>query len=136
MGTGVTRFSVSVDPELLEDFDELTTQIGYNRSTAVQVAMRDFITEHKWAEGSGEVTGAISYLYEHHVRGLNDALNELQHKHLKLINSTTHVHLDHENCLEILAVKGNASGIKALADQLAVIRGIKQIKLSILEVGN
>ena len=134
MGTGVTRFSVSIEPELLIEFDQLINRIGYNRSTAVQVAMRDFITEHKWAEGSGEVTGAISYLYEHHVRGLNDTLNELQHQNLKLINSTTHVHLDHENCLEILVVKGNASEIKSLTDQLAVIRGIKQIKLSILEV--
>lgn len=134
MGTGVTRFSVSIDPDLLNGFDQLINRIGYNRSTAVQVAMRDFITEHKWAEGSGEVTGAISYLYEHHVRGLNDTLNELQHQNLKLINSTTHVHLDHENCLEILVVKGNASEIKSLTDQLAVIRGIKQIKLSILEV--
>jgi CopG family nickel-responsive transcriptional regulator len=134
MGTGVTRFSVSVDPGLLEDFDELIENIGYNRSTAVQVAMRDFITEHKWSEGSGEVTGAITYLYEHHVRGLNDTLNEIQHHNLGLINSTTHVHLDKENCLEILAVKGKAAEIKALTDKLAVIRGIKQIRLSLLEI--
>jgi CopG family nickel-responsive transcriptional regulator len=130
---GVSRFSVSVDPELLEEFDRAIEGLGYNRSTAVQVAMRGFLSDHKWAEGEGEVAGAITLVYDHHVRGLVEELNYMQHEHLGIISSSTHVHMDHDNCLEILAVKGSASHIKNLAGSLAVIRGVKQLKLSILE---
>ena len=130
---GVSRFSVSVDPELLEEFDRTIEGLGYNRSTAVQVAMRGFLSDHKWAEGEGEVAGAITLVYDHHVGGLVEELNLLQHEHLGIISSSTHVHMDHDTCLEILAVKGPASHIKSLAGSLAVIRGVKQIKLSILE---
>ena len=129
---GVARFSVSVDPGLLEEFDEAVRALGFNRSTAVEVAMRGFLSEHKWAEGEGDVAGAITLIYGHHVRGLVEALNELQHHHLGLISSTTHVHLDHDDCLEILAVRGPAEGIKALARALSVTRGVKQLKLSML----
>jgi CopG family nickel-responsive transcriptional regulator len=130
---GVSRFSVSVDPELLEEFDDTIEGLGYNRSTAVQVAMRGFLSDHKWAEGEGEVAGAITLVYDHHVSGLVEELNHLQHEHLGIVSSSTHVHMDHDNCLEILAVEGPASHIKSLAGSLAVIRGVKQLKLSILE---
>jgi len=129
---GVSRFSVSVDPELLEEFDRTIEDLGYNRSTAVQVAMRGFLSDYKWAEGEGEVAGAITLVYDHHVSGLVEGLNLLQHEHLGIISSSTHVHMDHDTCLEILAVKGPASHIKSLAGSLAVIRGVKQLKLSIL----
>lgn len=130
---GVSRFSVSVDPELLEEFDRIIEGLGYNRSTAVQVAMRGFLSDYRWAEGEGEVAGAITMVYDHHVSGLVEELNHLQHDHLCVISSSTHVHMDRDNCLEILAVKGPASHIKSLAGSLAVIRGVKQLKLSILE---
>jgi len=130
---GVSRFSVSVDPELLEEFDRTIEGLGYNRSTAVQAAMRGFLSEYKWGEGEGEVAGAITMVYDHHVSGLVEELNHLQHEHLGIVSSSTHVHLDHDNCLEILAVEGPASLIKSLAGSLAVVRGVKQLKLSILE---
>jgi CopG family nickel-responsive transcriptional regulator len=130
---GVSRFSVSVDPELLEEFDRTIEGLGYNRSTAVQAAMRGFLSDYKWGEGEGEVAGTITMVYDHHVSGLVEELNHLQHEHLGIVSSSTHVHMDHDNCLEILAVKGPASHIKSLAGSLAVIRGVKQLKLSILE---
>jgi len=130
---GVSRFSVSVDPELLEEFDRTIEGLGYNRSTAVQAAMRGFLSEYKWGEGEGEVAGAITMVYDHHVSGLVEELNHLQHEHLGIVSSSTHIHLDHDNCLEILAVEGPASLIKSLAGSLAVVRGVKQLKLSILE---
>ena len=130
---GVSRFSVSVDPELLEEFDRTIEGLGYNRSTAVQAAMRGFLSDYKWGEGEGEVAGAITMVYDHHVSGLVEELNHLQHEHLGIVSSSTHVHMDHDNCLEILAVEGPASHIKSLAGSLAVIRGVKQLKLSILE---
>ena len=130
---GVSRFSVSVDPELLEEFDRTIEGLGYNRSTAVQAAMRGFLSDYKWGEGEGEVAGAITMVYDHHVSGLVEELNHLQHEHLGIVSSSTHVHMDHDNCLEILAVEGSASHIKSLAGSLAVIRGVKQLKLSILK---
>jgi CopG family nickel-responsive transcriptional regulator len=130
---GVSRFSVSVDPELLEEFDRTIEGLGYNRSTAVQAAMRGFLSEYKWSEGEGEVAGAITMVYDHHVSGLVEELNHLQHEHLGIVSSSTHVHLDHDNCLEILAVEGPTSRIKSLAGSLAIVRGVKQLKLSILE---
>ena len=76
---GVSRFSVSVDPVLLGEFDETTGEIGYNRSTAIQVAMRDFLTEHKWStEEEGVVAGAVTMIYDHHVKGLGNTLTGIQ----------------------------------------------------------
>ena len=132
MASGVSRFSVSVDPEVLEEFDRVISSQGYNRSTAVQIAMRDFLTEHKWKDEQGIVVGAITMIYDHHTGGLSEELNGLQHDYYDIISSTTHVHMDHDNCLEILAVKGEASRIKELSNALSIIRGIKQLKLSLM----
>ncbi len=132
MASGVSRFSVSVDPELLDEFDRVISSQGHNRSTAVQIAMRDFLTEHKWKDEKGVVVGALTMMYDHHTSGLSVSLNELQHDYFDIISSTIHVHMDHDNCLEILAVKGDASRIKDLSNALSVIRGIKQIKLSLM----
>jgi len=135
MSGGVARFSVSVDPELLEEFDGTIGEIGYSRSTAVQVAMRDFLTEHKWSVvEEGVVAGAVTMIYDHHVKGLGESLTHIQHDYIDIITSTTHVHLDHENCLEILAVKGDVRRIKDLTHTLRVSRGVKQLKLSILNI--
>ena len=132
MPEAVTRFSVSVDPELMRVFDEVSGDLNYSRSSAVQIAMRDFLTEHNWKNLKGDVVGAITILYDHHVKGLGDELTNAQHDYYNAITSTTHVHLDHQNCLEILVVKGSAREIDELARKVYSMRGIKQIKLSIL----
>ena len=94
--------------------------------------MRDFLTEHKWKDEKGVVVGALTMKYDHHTSGLSESLNELQHDYYDIISSTIHVHMDHDNCLEILAVRGDASRIKDLLNAFSVIRGIKQIKLSLM----
>ncbi len=132
MASGVSRFSVSVEPGLLDEFDSVISSQGYNRSTAIQLAMRDFLTEHKWKSEHGLVVGAVTMIYDHHTSGLTEELNHLQHDYYDIISSTTHVHMDHDNCLEILAVKGDASRIKDLSNALSIARGIKQIKLSLM----
>ena len=130
---GVARFSVSVDPELLVEFDGIIDALGYSRSSAIQIAMRGFMTEHIWEGEGGEVVGAVTLLYDHHTRDLGNSLTDIQHDHYDTVTSTTHVHLDHDSCLEILAVKGSASKVKQLTEKLAVVRGLKQIKLAILK---
>jgi CopG family nickel-responsive transcriptional regulator len=132
---GVTRFSVSVDPELLDEFDETIGEIGYSRSTAIQVAMRDFLTEQNWSkEKKGVIAGAITMIYDHHVKGLGNTLTGIQHDFRDTISSTIHVHLDHDSCLEILAVKGDIKRIKELTQNLKVSRGVKQLKFSMLRI--
>ena len=132
MSGGVSRISVSIDPGLLREFDEVTHRIGYNRSTAVELAMRDFLTEHKWKDLEGTLAGVITMMYDHHTGGVMEVLTHLQHDYTDIINSSTHIHLDHDNCLEILAVKGNTSKIKELADVLGVTRGVQQIRVSLM----
>jgi CopG family nickel-responsive transcriptional regulator len=135
MQRGVTRFSVSVDPNLLEEFDETISGIGYNRSTAIQVAMRGFLTDHKWsADKEGNVAGAVTMIYDHETRDLVGELTHIQHDYIDVITSTAHVHLDHDNCLEILAVKGQTGRIQELTQSLRVVRGVKQLKFSILNI--
>ena len=135
MSRGVIRFSVSVLPDLLEEFDETIYKLGYNRSNAIQVAMRGFLTEHKWTvEQEGKVAGAITMIYDHHVRGLGETLTNIQHHYLEVISSTTHVHLDEDNCLEIIAVTGDISVIQNLAKKLMATRGIKQLKIANLMI--
>lgn len=132
MSVGVSRISISIDPKLLNEFDETINRIGHNRSTAVQIAMRDFLTEHKWKDLEGDLAGAITLLYDHHVGDITDELTHIQHSFTEVINSTTHVHLDRNNCLEILAVRGESSEIKKLTETLRIIRGIQQIKVSMM----
>jgi CopG family nickel-responsive transcriptional regulator len=97
--------------------------------------MRGFLTEHKWTVAKeGIVAGAITMIYDHHTRGLIDQLTDSQHEYNDVITSTTHVHIDHDNCLEILAVKGRIQRLESLTEKLRVARGIKQLKLSILSI--
>jgi len=133
--SGVVRFSASISQGLLQEFDEATSRLGYNRSSAIQVAMRNFLTEHRWTvEEEGTVAGAITMVYDHDLRGLMETLTDVQHHHLDVISSTTHVHLDEHNCLEIIAFKGDVKIIKRLTRKLMTTRGAKQLKLAILMI--
>ena len=134
MNGGVSRISVSVDPGLLSEFDTMINGMGYNRSSAVEVSMRDFITEYKWQTEGVDLAGAITMIFDHHTGGISESLNHLQHDYIDIISSTIHVHLDHNNCLEILAIKGKVEKIKKLYRSLAVTRGIQQIKLSLVQL--
>jgi CopG family nickel-responsive transcriptional regulator len=131
---GVTRFSASIDPTLLREFDEMITKIGYNRSTAIVAAMRNFIVDRMWEGEGGEVIGAITMIYDHHKSGVTEELTSIQHDYYHEITATTHVHIDHDNCLEIVAVRGGTGRIKALAERLSTCRGVKQSKITTLKI--
>jgi len=124
------RFSVSISSELIDDFDEVIRKTGYERSKAIRLAMKNFLTEYRWSkEEKGSGVGAITMIYNHDAIGLEESLTEIQHEHRKVINSTTHVHLDEDNCLEILAVKGEVKSIQSLSKKLMGEKGVKQLKL-------
>lgn len=127
---GVKRFTVSTSPELLEDFDKVIKSMGYERSNAIRLAIQNFLIEYRWTnEGKGEVVGALAMIYDHETRGLEETLTDVQHEYMDVVRSTTHVHLDDRNCLEILAVKGQVKSIQSLAKKLMAKRGVKQLKL-------
>ncbi len=130
------RFGVSMKRELLNSFDRIISEKGYNnRSEAVRDLMRNFLVEEEWKEDKREMIGTITLVYDHRVRGLSDTLTGLQHHFHNLVISTMHLHLDEDNCLEVLVVRGMADKIKAATDRLASRRGVKHSKLTMATTG-
>jgi CopG family transcriptional regulator, nickel-responsive regulator len=131
----VRRFGVSIDDDLLDRFDRLIEAKGYaNRSEALRDLIRDRMVDEEWSSNA-EVVGSITVVYSHHVRELTERLNELQHHHYSHVLSSLHVHLDPENCLEVIVVRGPAAEIRALADTLIGARGVKHGKLVMSTTG-
>ena len=133
--SGVVRFGVSLDKALLDRFDRLIRGKKYtNRSEALRDLIRKELVEVEWEEDR-EVAGAITYVYDHHRRELLNRLTDLQHDHQQIIISTQHVHLDHDRCLEIVAVRGRARAIRRLADALKAVKGVRHGTLSMTGTG-
>ncbi len=119
------RFSVSLEDGLLADFDEFIKRRQYtNRSEAIRDLIRKEFVQEEWGEDK-EVIGVITLVYDHHQFQTLERINEIQHDHHQMINSATHVHMDHDNCLEILIVRGRASGVRELSNRLIALRGVK-----------
>jgi len=134
--TKIVRVGVTFPPDLLRDFDEIIGKMGYeNRSKAVQDAVRTFVSERRWLrEEKGVQTGVLMMLYDHEVRGLEDALTDTQHHHANIITSTTHIHLTEQDCLEAIAVKGEATEVRRLSDELSSKKGVKILKTMLVSV--
>ena len=131
----LVRFGVSLDRDLLLRFDRGIRSKNYtNRSEAIRDLIRQDLVRAQWQEG-GEIAGAITLIYEHHRRELVDKLLEIQHDFGKIIISSQHIHLDHRNCLEIIAVKGAAKEAERLADTLRSVKGVKHGTLSMATTG-
>jgi CopG family nickel-responsive transcriptional regulator len=129
------RFSVSIEEELIQAFDALCRRRGWtNRSEAIRDAIRRRLVEQEWETGE-EVVGVITLLYDHHGSGLSKRLTEIQHHALDVVISTTHVHIDEENCLEYLAVRGEAREIERLAHRLIGLKGVKHGELTATSTG-
>ena len=133
---GVIRFTVSVPQGLVKQLDRMTREKGYdNRSLAVADMIRDQLVEHYQNYGDRDIAGTITLVYDHHKQHVQAALTDIQHDHHDVIISTLHVHLDHDNCLEVLAVRGKARTIKKIADELIAAKGVKHGKLTVTTSG-
>ncbi len=129
------RFSVSMDEKLLTQFDDYIGQRGYsNRSEAVRDLIRKVLVNEEWEQDS-EVVGVVTLVYNHHQPQLQEKITELQHEYHHQITSTTHVHMDHHNCLEVTIVKGRASQVRELAEKLMALRGVKNGNLTMSSTG-
>lgn len=132
----LVRFGVSLGKDLLERFDALIAERGYeSRSEAFRDLIRGTLVEQEWREG-GEVAGAITLVYEHHKKDLVGRLTGIQHEAHGVIISTQHIHLDHDHCLEILAVRGRSADVRRLADSLRSIKGVLQGSVNMASTGN
>jgi CopG family nickel-responsive transcriptional regulator len=132
----LSRIGVAIDAELLQKFDDLIATRGYsNRSEAFRDLIRDELVERAWEQPESNVVGTVTLVYDHHVRLLNEKLTDMQHSHFHHILSTLHVHLDHDNCLEVLVVRGKASVVKKIADALISTKGVKHGRLTITSTG-
>ena len=132
----LARIGIAIPEELLEEFDRLIERRGYaTRSEAVRDLVRKELVDEIAASPGAEVYGAVTLIYDHHARLLLDRLTDLQHRYHEAVMSSVHVHLDHDNCLEVLVVKGKAKNVQKIADGLISTKGVKHGRLTLTTSG-
>jgi CopG family nickel-responsive transcriptional regulator len=132
----IVRVGVTFPPDLLTDLDEVIMKMGYeSRSKAIQDAVWLFVSEKKWLrEEKSDQTGILLMVYDHEVTGLEGELTEIQHEHTGVISSSMHIHVGKRDCLEAIAVKGKASEIRELSNELTTKKGVKILKTMIVSL--
>ncbi len=126
------RFGVSMEDALLEKFDRLINKRGYtSRSEAIRDFVRNELVEEGMRAGDAPAFGVLSFVYDHHVRELEAKLTGFQHNHYESIVSTSHVHIDHDNCLEVIILKDKAGRINDIASKILSYKGVKHGNLSL-----
>ena len=131
----LVRFGVSLETALLKRFDAIIMRKNYNnRSEALRDLIRQSLIEEEWQQNQ-EVAGAVTLIYDHHKRELSEKLIDIQHRFGDFIIAAQHIHLDHHNCLEIIAVKGSPKKVQEIADALKAIKGVKHGTLSMSTTG-
>lgn len=126
------RIGISLEDELLAQFDRLIAGKGYvNRSEAVRDLIRDALVQREWLESTGreEKVAVVTLVYDHDSSSLAQKLAHIQHENHRAVVSTLHVHLDPHNCLEVLVLRGRASDIVAMGDNLVSTKGVKYGKI-------
>lgn len=131
MGNELMRFSVAMPENLLMQFDQLVARRGLakNRSEVIRDLVREALVEDECAELGREVMGTLTLVYNHHSTDLESKLHEIQHRYLDSVISSMHVHLDPDNCLEVIVLRGESTDVRDIANMLLGIRGVKNGKL-------
>lgn len=130
------RFSVSMKRNLANQLDDMAKAKGFaNRSQAISALVRDALVDHYGHTGSHEIAGTVTLVFDHHKRNIQALLTDIQHDHGEVIIAALHVHLDHHNCMEVLAVRGPASHVKEVADKLISAKGVKHGRLTVTTTG-
>jgi len=126
------RIGISLESELLEQFDELIAEKGYvNRSEAIRDLIRESLVQRSWAESDGrdERVAVAALVYDHDATSLAHKLAHIQHENHKAVVSTLHVHMDAHNCLEVLVLRGRAKDVISMGEGLVSTKGVKYGKL-------
>jgi CopG family nickel-responsive transcriptional regulator len=126
----LSRIGIALDSDLLERFDRLIGERGYtNRSEAFRDLIRDQLVTKQTTAPEATVVGTVTLIYNHHASGISEKLTELQHAHHELVVSTSHAHLDHDACLEVLIVHGRSTEVSQFADRLIGLKGVQHGRL-------
>lgn len=130
------RFTISIDEDLAREFDALIARRGYsNRSEAIRDLLRSHLESARQSGGEGaHCVANLSYVFNHHERELAERLTELQHHHHDLTVATMHAHLDHDNCLESVILKGPTQAVRSFADTLVAERGVRHGQVNVVSV--
>ena len=130
------RLTISIEDQLAKQFDDFIRARGYsNRSEA----MRDLIRERLESErlenwGEGHCVATLSYIYNHHESDLASRITSVQHEHHDLTLSSMHVHMDHDNCLEVVILRGSIQSVRTFANLVMAARGVRHGKLHMVPV--
>lgn len=126
----LSRIGVALDSDLLERFDAFNSRLGYtNRSEAFRDLIRDRLVAEQTAKPNATVVGTVTLIYDHHAHGVTEKLTELQHANHGLVVSTSHAHLDHDSCLEVLIVHGKSGRVEEFAGRLIGLKGVQHGRL-------
>jgi len=124
------RIGVAIDADLLCRFDSFIANKGYeNRSEAFRDLIRERLVDSAVIGPDALVVGTVTLIYDHHTRLLPEKLTDIQHEHHEIIISTLHAHLDHENCLEVIVLRGKSKEVQQLADHLISTKGVQHGRL-------
>lgn len=127
----IIRFTVSLPRSLLDALDERVIGRGYaSRSEFVRDFIRERIVEDVWAQGAEEVVGVLTIIYDHHQRELTQRMIDIQHSDQVHVLCTTHVHMDHHNCLETIIIQGQPPEIERIAIEIGGLKGVRFAKLT------
>ncbi|MEO3993848.1 MAG: nickel-responsive transcriptional regulator NikR [Desulfurococcaceae archaeon TW002] len=128
------KFGIYVPDELMRELEDCMKSLGIkNKSLVLREALRLFISEHKWRAGDS-ILGVISVIYDHEVRGVDSELTDIQHDYLNEIISALHIHIDHRNCMLVLALKGNSERVKSLLARIIKLKGVKLVRPVLMSV--
>ncbi len=131
----LSRIGVSLEEDLLEEFDRLIAKRGYqNRSEAFRDLIREALLVES-IDSNKPVVGTLTLVYDHHVPNLSQKLTETQHVAGAMVLAATHVHLDHHYCLEVIIMKGKSKEIQGIADRMLALRGVELGKLVLTNSG-
>ncbi|MCD4822882.1 MAG: nickel-responsive transcriptional regulator NikR [Methanococcoides sp.] len=126
------RIGVSLPDNLLNKFDSIIESRGYSsRSEGIRDAIRTYINQYEWmSDIKGRRVGTITVIYDHTKRGLSNTIADIQHDYSDLIKSSVHIHLDHDNCLEVVIFDGEGELVKEMDERLMALKGVKYVKLN------
>ncbi|HMK38960.1 MAG TPA: nickel-responsive transcriptional regulator NikR [Bacteroidota bacterium] len=130
--TKLIRFGVSIEEDLLSRFDRFNRHRGFsNRSQGIRDVLRSILDEDRIQDDSAPALGVLTLVYDHHKRELEDRLTAIQHDHHRSIISATHVHIDHDNCLEVILLRGRAGLLRTIAYDISSLKGIHHSKFQL-----
>ncbi len=137
MEQDLSRIGVSLPESLLEKFDEIISKRGYSsRSEGIRDAIRGYIRYYDWmSEVEGERIGILSMTYDHSQRGLVTSLLDLEHEFTSITRSAVHVHISHDECMEVLILCGDGKDVRAIAERIMALKGVKNVKLTTIRPG-